>query len=159
MKDIYFKLRPELPTPNDEVCNCSDISDIYIAHKLGNNPIYCLRCNGEIPPEKLAIGEKLIESIASWNSVYGSLYRLWLDSGEYEKWARDCLLDPKGQVNSDGLEIVSELGTIARAYYLWFYENDEPTPKVCPLCNAGLITVEGRKFLMCESCSIVISIA
>jgi hypothetical protein len=120
MKDPYFKLRPSIPTPDEELCKCEEVSELYLACKLGTNPVYCLRCNGEVLPDKLAFEEPLAEEIASWNSVYGSLYQLWLDSGEYEEWGRDRLLDPKGEVNARGMEIVKELSTRVRTYYFWF---------------------------------------
>lgn len=156
MDDPYFKLRPEPPTPKGELCDCENISEIYIAHKLGSNPVYCLRCNGEVIPEKLAFGERLAKAIAFWNSVYGYLYGLWLNSGEYEQWARDRLLDPKGQVNSQGMELAKQLGRIVKAYYLWFYESDETVPKACPICGSEFVEREGSKFLFCESCLLII---
>ncbi|MGD9366841.1 MAG: DUF2310 family Zn-ribbon-containing protein [Desulfobacteraceae bacterium] len=156
MKDPYQKLIPEMPTPDDEVCHCEELKDIYLAHKLGSNPVHCLRCNGEIPPEKLALSGTLADSIASWNSVYGSLYALWLDSGEYENWARDRLLDVKGQVNIDGLDLVKQLDRVAISYYLWFYENDDDVPNACPLCGIALEKSYGIDFLKCRSCKIII---
>lgn len=156
MGDPYFKLRPEMPTPEDELCKCEQISQLYLAHKLGSNPVYCLLCNGEILPDKLAFDEHLAEAIASWNSVYGSLYRLWLDSSEYEEWARDRLLDPKGQVNSRGMQLARQLSTIAKTYYLWFCESDDTAPKTCPICEGQLVEKQGRKFLACESCLLII---
>jgi hypothetical protein len=156
MKDPYLKLRPEMPTPDDEICHCEELQEIYLAHKLGNNPVHCLRCNGEIPPEKLALSEKLINSIASWNSVYGSLYALWLDSGEYEDWARDRLLEIKGQVNTDGLNLVKQLDSVAITYYLWFYENNNDVPNSCPFCGNALEQIGGSDFLKCRSCKIII---
>jgi len=156
MKDPYFKLRPGIPTPDDELCKCEEVSELYLAYKLGNNPVHCLRCNGEVLPEKLAFEERLAEAIASWNSVYGSLYQLWLDSGEYEEWARDRLLDPKGEVNSRGMEIVKELSALFRTYYLWFDEAGEATQTTCPICDRELVRKEGSRFLACESCLLII---
>ena len=112
MNNPYFKLRPQPPTPEAELCACEEISEIYLCNKLGRNPVYCLQCNGGVLPDKPAYGERLAEAIASWNSVSGSLVLLWLDSGEYELWARDRLLDSKGQVNTWGMEI-SEISSQA----------------------------------------------
>jgi len=156
MDDPYFKLRPEPPTPVEGLCDCQRVAEIYLAHKLRSNPVYCLSCNGQIPPDKLGCGEQLAEDIASWNSVYGALYHLWLDSGEYETWARERLLDPKGQVNLRGMELVGLLDSIAKTYYLWFYESDESAPTTCPLCGAALTAREGCRFAMCENCRVIV---
>ena len=150
MNDPYFKLRPEPPTPEDELCACEKISEIYLCYRLGSNPVYCMECNGEVLPDKLACGERLAEAIAFWNSVSGSLYLLWLHSGEYEQWARDRLLDPRGEVNTRGIEIAKQLGSIAKTYYWWFSESPETAPKACPLCGAELVGKKGSKFLLCE---------
>jgi hypothetical protein len=156
MNDPYYKLRPEHPTPDDELCTCEKISEIYIAHKLGSNPIHCLNCNGEILPEKLSYSNHVAEEIASWNSVYGSLYRLWLDSGEYEKWAYERLLAPGGQVNKSGLELAKQLSSIVKTYYLWFHDNEEPTPQICPVCGCKLMEKEGCRYSRCDNCLIII---
>ena len=157
MKDIYLKLRPLTGTPKEELCNCKEIKEIYLAYKLGTNPVHCLQCNGEIPPEKLGYDIKTAESIASWNTVYGALYVLWLNSGEYEGWARERLLDRQGQVNKEGFELINSLDPFAKAYYLWFHENcDETEPSECPLCSAPLQPRKQRRFLLCEHCRILI---
>jgi len=156
MSDPYFKLRPEPPTPEDELCDCANITEIYLAHKLGGNPVHCLRCNGEVLPDRLGFSEEIAEAIASWNSVYGALYQLWLDSGEYEVYSRDRLLEPYGQVNSNGIELARKLGSFAKAYYLWFYESCDTAPEKCPLCGSDLTVKEGCKFKLCEPCFIIV---
>jgi hypothetical protein len=153
MPDPFFRLRPQPPTPEDELCDCRQANDIYLAHKLGSNPLYCLSCNGEVAPERLGFGEALAERIARWNTAYGALYALWLDSGEYEPWAKEKLMDIKGQVSRDGLEVVRELGAFAKTYYLWFYE-DKP-PATCPACGAPLHFREDCKRLLCDRCHII----
>lgn len=156
MNDPYFKLRPVPPTPEDELCTCGEISEIYLCSRLGSNPVYCMQCNGEVLPDKLACGARLAEAIAFWNFVSGSLYHLWLDSGEYEQWARDRLLDPEGEVNTRGMEIAKQLGSIAKTYYWWFSEDPETVPKACPLCGAELVREKGSKSLLCEPCLLII---
>ena len=34
MNDPYFKLRPVPPTPEDELCACEEILEIYLCYKL-----------------------------------------------------------------------------------------------------------------------------
>jgi hypothetical protein len=156
MTDPYNKLRPAPPTPTDELCDCQEVTEIYLAHKLGDNPVHCLICNGEIPPEKLGFGEDIAEQIAYWNKIYGSLYYLWLDSGEYEQWARDRLSDLGGKVNKIGREIVDLLGNTAEAYYLWFQEDPDYNIKMCPLCSGSLLPKKGSQFMVCKNCKIII---
>jgi len=157
MNDPYFKLKPISPTPEDELCKCSSFSEMYIAFKLDSNPLYCLECNGEIAPEKIGFSSDLAEQIASWNSTYGSLYLLWLDSGEYENWAKERMLDPNGQVNQIGFDLVKELSGFGSTYYLWFRESYEvENPTKCPICSQKLSEKEGCKFLVCEHCKIII---
>jgi predicted nucleic acid-binding Zn ribbon protein len=81
---------------------------------------------------------------------------LWLNSGEYEDWAKDRLLDRDGQVNRHGFEIVERLSHIAKTYYLWFRDSlDDEQPSQCPLCGAPLESIEGCIFLLCEHCRIL----
>ena len=50
--DPYWKLRPVGPTPADEICRCADLKGVVLRDSLGENPIHCLVCNGEVPPER-----------------------------------------------------------------------------------------------------------
>jgi len=153
MSDPYSKLRSGPSTPSDEICACTQHDEVYLAHKLGPNPLHCLRCNGEVPPEKLGFPPDLADTIASWNSAYGSVYRLWLASGQHESWALEQLLLASGPINADGLAICRKLSSITNAYFLWFYESDPPT--ACPLCGGLLTVLSGRARSSCESCKIV----
>src|SRR3954453_14239909 len=98
-QDKYFKLHPPEPTPADEICDCPGAPPIKLMCALGYNPIQCLNCNGEIPPEMLDLNWGLIESVAYWRNVYDALDRLWLDSADYEEWAKAQLTDIAGRVN------------------------------------------------------------
>jgi hypothetical protein len=107
--DPYWKLRPEWATPEDEICQCVDQPPIVLQEHLSSLPLACLKCNGEVPPERLGFDAKLAERIAFWRNLHRALYTLWLDSGDYEDWGRAQLEDPEGQVNRSGIEIVKEL--------------------------------------------------
>jgi hypothetical protein len=161
--DPYWKLRPPAPTPEDEICHCVDKPPIALQDHLSSIPLACLRCNGEVPPERLGFDEDLAERIAFWRDLHRALYRLWLDSGEHENWARDRLLDPEGRVNRRGLEIVQALSAHRRTYYWWFedvsYETcallDNPDRHwTCPRCSGELMERTGC--LVCEGCSILV---
>lgn len=157
--DPYWKLRPVPPTPGDEVCSCSQCRQVMLRDSLGNNPLYCVACNGEVFPERIGFDGELAEKIARWRSVYRSLYLLWLDSGEYETWAMERLRDPDGSVNIDGREIVRPLNAHIRAYYWWFNDigvDGYKPPDDCPVCFGTLTTCDDRQFNKCDRCSIFI---
>ena len=109
--DPYFKLKPSPPTPEDEICHCSDSPPIKLMSLalLSENPLRCLRCNGEVPPERLQLQPLEVDAVAHWNSVYGAIDSLELDSGPYATWARSQLLDPKSPPNVEGLAVARGL--------------------------------------------------
>jgi hypothetical protein len=157
--DPYWRLRPASATSEDEVCRCPRGGGIMLRDGLTDNPLLCVACNGEVPPERVGFGAKLAEEIASWLSVYDSLYRLWLDSAEYEAWASARLSDPRGQVNVQGREIVEKLNAITPAYYWWFEDTDGAEAerlKVCPICTRALGSYQNRNHRVCETCRILV---
>ena len=114
--DPYWKLRHESETPSDEVCTCGEVTPIALQEHLSPVPLARLRCNGEVPPERIGFTAPLAERIASWRNVSRALTTLWLDSGAYEAWAREQLENPRGQVNVSGLELTGELNAYRRTY-------------------------------------------
>jgi hypothetical protein len=156
--DPYWRLRPARPTPDDEVCRCPPGGAVMLRDGLSDNPLFCVTCNGEIPPERLGFDARFAEKIANWLSVNDSLYLLWLDSGEYEAWATARLSDPHGQVNRRGREIVARLNAIAPAYFWWFIDNEAAEPELgsCPICSGPLGEVTGREFRVCPTCRILV---
>ena len=155
--DPYWKLRVESGTPPDELCRCGEATPIALQEHLSPVPIACLRCNGEIPPERIGFTEQLAEEIAFWRNLHRALMTLWLDSGEYEAWARDQLENPFGQVNVSGLDIVRELNAYRRTYYWWFQDNliDQFLPlSACPRCGERLAVACDKP--ACEACSIIL---
>src|SRR5262245_48065353 len=120
--DPYWRLRPESATPPDELCNCTDSPPIIVQDHLSPVPLACIRCNRKVPPERIGFSESLAENLAFWRTLYRALELLWLDSGEYEDWARARLEDPVGRLNVQGLAITAELNVQYPAYYRWFEE-------------------------------------
>ena len=156
--DPYWQLRPAAPTSDDEVCRCPAGTEVMLRDGLSDNPLFCVACNGEVPPERLGFDARFAEEIANWLSVYESLYRLWLDSGEYETWAAIRLSDPQSQVNRTGREIVARLNELGRAYYWWFVDTNDATvekPILCPVCSIQLTEYEGRDLRVCAACRIL----
>jgi hypothetical protein len=156
--DPYWHLRPLPPTPDDEICSCADAPPILLQPHLSRNPVACLICNLEVPPERIRFSAALAQGLAHWQSFYNCFDFLWLDSAEFEAWAKSQLEDPSSPVNTRGLELVAELNQVRRTYYSWFQdtgaEDFQPTTR-CPLCTAPLIQVHRRR--LCEACSISVS--
>ena len=73
-------------------------------------------------------------------STADALYRLWLDSGEYEEYAKARLLEPNGQVNRDGLEVAQALCTRIPTRLWLFSDTDDGEPTNCPVCHSKLDT-------------------
>lgn len=92
--EVYERLLPPAATPVDEICACAAGTPIKLASAagLGFNPLRCLKCNLEVPPERLGFGRELADRIATWLRSYGAIDTLELESGSYESWARAELL-------------------------------------------------------------------
>lgn len=159
-KDPYLRLREPLPTPDDEICKCLERKAIKLMSALSQNPIHCVDCNLEVTPEALALEAMLIDEIASWRSVFDGIDRLWLDSGEYEAWARNQLLDIRSPVNRRGMEVSESLNRVRRCYYWYFQDQStvdfEPV-KVCPACQRRFMLYPHGIFpqFVCEDCRII----
>ena len=155
--DPYWKLRPPSATPEGELCTCLDRPPLVLLGWFSLNPIMCLKCKGEVPPERIGFSAELAEQIAFWRNLHEALLTLWLDSSDYESWGRAQLEDPNGRVNTWGLELVRALSGRRRTYYEWFQDSsaDDFAPlSQCPRCSGGLKECSGQ--LVCESCSIVV---
>jgi hypothetical protein len=125
---------------------------------LSANPLSCIACNLEVPPERLGISGTLAEKVAFWRDFHDCFYRLWLDSGPFEAWAKAQLEDPESPVHERGLELTKELGEIGPTYYWWFQdtgnEGFQPISQ-CPRCHSALVDKHGR--LVCDACLIVVA--
>jgi predicted nucleic acid-binding Zn ribbon protein len=157
--DAYYRLKPPPPTPADEVCSCAEPQPLKLMFALGYNPIHCMACNLEVPPETYRPDESLCEAIAFWRELYRALYMLWLDSGDYEEWAKAQLADMSGRVNQDGMELRARLETLRRTYYWFFQEQSDDSEAItsCPVCRRLLeeSPLGTFKQMVCETCSIV----
>lgn len=156
--DPYWKLRPPPPMSDADLCSCTGAPPILLQAHLTSNPLSCIACILEVPPERLGFSDAFAERLASWQRFHDCSYLLWLDSGEFEAWARVQLEDPASPVNGRALELVSELRALRLAYYWWFQatgEEDFQPLSRCPVCEATLAERYGRH--LCEECSIVIA--
>lgn len=91
--DPYYKLRPVPTTPEEELCTCLKLSSLVLQPHLTANPITCVACGLEVPPERAGISAELADRVAQWLGFHDAFYTLWLDSGEFESWAREHLED------------------------------------------------------------------
>jgi hypothetical protein len=149
----YEKLRP---WTDISYCDCKTITSLILVYTLTDNPIHCYQCKGALDPERLQLSDKEIDSLASWDSVFSALYNLWLDSGEYEDWAKAQLLDKSGQVNLQGMNSASLLSEKWPAYYWWFYDEEDPCPSTCPNCGSKLDNDNRHGHGKCSKCHVVI---
>jgi hypothetical protein len=140
LKDLYLKLRP---WTDIESCACAEVSGFMLFDGLTDNPIHCATCKLEIDPERLGLSIEEIDTVARWHSVNRGLHALWLNSGEYEPYAKARLLDLSGQVNQDGMKVARMLSA-HRPTYIWLFrdsEDDYVEGEVvvdCPMCGKPL---------------------
>jgi hypothetical protein len=131
----YSRLRPWTEI---ESCQCEAVSELVLFDGLTDNPIHCATCKNEVDLERLGLSVEEIEAVARWHSVARSLYALWLDSGEYEAWAKAQLLDLSGQVNQDGLKVARMLSARLPTCLRLFRECEDKEVVDCPVCGKPL---------------------
>lgn len=162
--DPHWRLRPLPPTREEDLCACADAPPLVLLSNFSENPIACLECNGEVPPERVGWSRDDAQGIAHWKQFHDCFFLLWLDSGEFEHWAAVQLTNPGSPVNTRGLELVRELNAYRRIYYWWFVnesredDNNEERFAHCPRCGGEWVRWSGSRFrLLCEPCSIAIA--
>ncbi len=158
---LYAKLRPPEPTPEEELCRCEDRPPIKLMSTLTENPIHCMNCNLEVPPQTMQWSGEAVDRVAHWNALYHAIDVLWLDSGAYEAWARGQLADITSEVNTRGREVQSVLNDTHRCYYWYFQDqsvDEYPPLRSCPVCGDALLDYRAGIFLqrVCERDSIVV---
>jgi predicted nucleic acid-binding Zn ribbon protein len=158
--DRYWKLKPELLTPVNEICGCDPQHPIVLCNVLTRNPIRCLNCNQELPPERWQPTAEMVEHIASWRRFHSCFYGLWLDSGEFEEWAHQQLSDPQSPVNQRSYELCQMLSELRLCYY-WYFQDPEADPieslRGCPRCGGHWTRRCDR--LVCEDCQILVRLS
>ena len=160
-EDRYFKLYPPPRTPANELCTCPGTPPLKLMFALSYNPIHCMDCNLEVPPERLDLKSDLVEAVANWRQIHDALDHLWLDSGEYENWAWQQLLDISSSTNRRGRAVQQVLSATIRRCYYWYPQDqsaDDYTPIThCPACGQLMDDYTQGIFLqrVCETCSIV----
>ena len=151
--ESYAKLRP---WTSIERCECAARASIYLVDLLTDNPIHCSECRREVDPQVLSLSYKVVDKIASARGIYRSMYSLWLDSGTYEAFAKEQLVNPDSEVNQRGVVAAKLLSETIPAYYWWFSDSDDGEPTKCPNCE-GVLS-RGHRFGSgrCEMCRVVI---
>jgi hypothetical protein len=149
--EAYQRLRPNSII---EACECPSVNGLLLVDLLTDNPLHCDFCRKEVDPERLQLSVEETESIAAWFSAADALFRLWLDSGEYESYAKSCMLDPQGQVNRDGLAIAEMLSKRVPTRWWFFSDTDDGVPIRCPMCSELLDTEVKWGTGRCRTCAI-----
>ena len=154
MEDFnYFdRLRPT----KIEFCDCQTVDHLLLVYTLTDNPIHCFTCKGAVDPETISLSDEQVYQVFTWQNQFRSLYDLWLDSGEYEDWAKTQLLKPNGQVNVTGLATTATLSKLIPTYYWWFHDESDPAPRECPSCHGTLGQPTRHGHGQCDSCRIII---
>jgi hypothetical protein len=157
VRDHFHKLRSTPATPDTELCACPQLSMLLLQPHLTPNPISCAACGHEVPPERVGLSAELADQIGRWRAFHDAFYTLWLDSGEFESWAREQLEDLGSPVNARGIEVAGNISRVRRCYY-WLFQDtgaDDFSPLVlCPNCNGKLTALS--RWQACEGCAIVV---
>lgn len=148
---MYDKLRPWTAI---EACQCETLTELLLVDLLSDNPIHCASCRCEVDPERLQLPDNVVESIAGWYSVASALYRLWLDSGEYEDYAKQKLLDPCGQINQRARELAIAMSIHLPTRFWYFHDTDDADPTHCPVCGGQLDTAIDWGIGICRPCHV-----
>jgi hypothetical protein len=155
--DPYWKLRVPEGTSEEDLCGCDGTPPLLLQAHLAFNPIVCASCEREVEPERVGFGAELANRIYEWQTFHDCFYILWLDSREFEQWAKAQLRDPGSPVNTRALEVVEELNQFRRTYYWWFRDEgalDDELSAACPRCGKAMSTDWGHR--ICEQCSILV---
>ena len=141
------------PLPADEICRCTDDPPIVLQAHFSPTPLACMRCNLEVPVERLGLSAALAEELAGWARFHDCFYLLWIDSQEYEYWAWAQLTDPGSPLHTRALDLVARLQAFRPTYYGWFSDGEAEDEEVdCPLCRGPL--AERLGWWVCEDCAV-----
>jgi hypothetical protein len=149
--DAYKRLRPDTEI---ESCGCNTVTELLLVDLMSDNPIHCAVCRREVAPERISLTAAETDAIADWYRAAGALYRLWLDSGEYEAYAKERLLDPCGQINRRGRELAIAMSVHHPTQFWFFHDTDDGEPTRCPICGGQLSTNVKWGTGMCRPCHI-----
>jgi hypothetical protein len=130
------------------------VKGLILVDLLTNNPLHCDFCRNEVDSERVQLAVEETVAVAHWFSASSALYKLWLHSGEYEEYAKARLLDPKGQVNRDGLEVAQMLSARIPTRLWFFSDTDDGEPTHCPVCSKWLKTNVKWGTGLCTDCPI-----
>lgn len=156
-RDDPYRLLGPLDMADEDMFGCGYRTSLVLRESLCPNPITCATCFGWVPPDDIALPHDLVQPIAQWRDVSASLYRLWLDSGDYETWAATQLLDPLGQVNVSGRDLAARLSLTVLPCDYWWFSSDGLVPAVaCPVCAGALMPWPGRDVQFCEICRVIV---
>jgi len=153
MIESYKKLRPWTEI---ESCECETINGLFLVDILTDNPLHCDFCRREVDPERIDLTAEETDNVAGWFMQAQALYALWLESGEYEDYAKARLLDTKGQVNGDGLAVAELLSSRIPTRLWLFHDTDDGEPSNCPICDKPLDLNVKWGIGQCRTCKVQI---
>jgi predicted nucleic acid-binding Zn ribbon protein len=156
----YSRLKPPKPTPKKEICKCKKRKAIKLmASSLFYNPIHCVDCNLEVPPESIKLDQEVIQEVVYWSAIYRAIDQLWLDSNIYEEWAKAELTDINSRINRMGLTANRSMNKFQKCYFWHFQDQSDNyiSFEKCPKCRRNLESYNGGIFQqkICEKCLII----
>src|SRR5262245_42837423 len=149
--EAYKRLRPRTEI---ERCECAAVTGLILVNLLTDNPLHCESCRKEVDPERVQLTAEETEQVAAWFSTASALYRLWLDSGEYEAYAKARLLAHNGEMNQDGLALARTLSAKIPTRFWFFHDTDDGEPTHRPFCHKPLDTNVRWGSGMCVDCRV-----
>ena len=144
------------PEP-EKSCHCSNDVPVILQGSLPESPLNCMQCKTPVSLEDVSVSDELADAINKWGQLYSSLFTLWRDSGEYQEWAKQKLLDEAGSINLEGLKLAQQYNVMRKAYYWMFRDNsdkDYVQPQHCPFCGASMVPILENDFKVCHDCRV-----
>jgi hypothetical protein len=135
MEPAYNKLRP---LTEIESCECETVNGILLVDSFSDNPINCDFCGKEVDPERIHLTAKETDAVVDWFAQEQALFGLWMNSCEYEDYAKSKLLDMSGDVNRNGLAAAELLSKRIPTRVWLFHDAEDGELTSCPVCGEPL---------------------
>jgi hypothetical protein len=140
-------------------CRCAGTSPLRLMWALDPDVVWCIRCNAPVKRATHFFRPAAKNSLGRWKAEFESIYRLWLESGDYESWARRQLTSLAAPINRTGLKLVRANSKLdgRKLYYYFDQFLDRPVrARKCPACGGALNIVQGRSLGLCSRCLLAI---
>ena len=136
---------------NNEYCICEKMYDQKLMYSFDDNEFCCMNCN---LPKKGKINSD--QEIVNWKFEYDLIYRIWLNSGSYENWAKNELENINSKINQIGIKLAEKYNC-----FYWLHRDNLYDKKIdikCPSCGASMMQYSSNIInqKVCKKCMIVV---